>query len=54
MNTFVEAYEADQSPWVKEVNEMSELKAEISQFWKNYSERRDQQKENSTSEKTQT
>ncbi|OQU96125.1 hypothetical protein CLAIMM_02254 [Cladophialophora immunda] len=46
ITSFVEAYERDESEWVKEVDQLPELLAEISSFWENYSKQRSQPKGN--------
>ena len=51
MRTFVEAYEADQSQWVKDVDEMPELTAEISRFWIEYSKKKSPAKEDVAAQK---
>ncbi|OAL33817.1 hypothetical protein AYO20_06828 [Fonsecaea nubica] len=46
IKSFVEAYEQNPSEWVKEVDQMPELLAEISKFWDNYRKQKSQQNGN--------
>ncbi|KIX97764.1 uncharacterized protein Z520_06542 [Fonsecaea multimorphosa CBS 102226] len=53
IKSFVQAYEKDESEWVKEVDQMPELVSEISQFWESYSQQQKSQEQKSQEQKSQ-